>query len=71
MTNHSHRKIKWCFDMRKSNSVLERGIFRLCDGSMAPFVSTDPKAIGPEGEISPNESFQIMVLFSPGIILSV
>ena len=54
--------------MRKSNSVLEHGIFKFCDGSMAPFVSTNAaKYIGPEGELDENESFQIMVLFCPGI----
>jgi hypothetical protein len=67
MTNHGHKKLKWCLDMRKSNSVLEHGIFKFCDGSMAPFVTTNSaKQIGPEGELEENESFQIMVLFSPG-----
>ena len=67
MTNYSHRKIKWCLDMRKSNRILENGIFKFCHGSMAPFVSNSHKDIGPEGEISPNETFQIMVLFCPSI----
>lgn len=65
MVNESHRNIKWCIDMRKSNKVLEEGIFKLCDGSMIPFVTIDKKSAGPEGELKPNESFELKVLFSP------
>jgi hypothetical protein len=66
MTNHSHRPVKWCIDMRKSNKVLEEGIFKICDGSMIPFGNSDAKSYGPEGEIKQNESYEIKVLFCPG-----
>ena len=66
MTNHSHRPVKWCIDMRKSNKVLEDGIvFKICNGSMAPFVTNGDKNNGPEGEIKPNESYELKVLFCP------
>ena len=65
MTNYSHKPVKWCLDLRKASSALESGIFKLCHGSMAPFVTYDKKSPGPEGEINPNDSFQLMVLFSP------
>lgn len=66
MMNQSHRNVKWCIDMRKSNKVLEDGIFKLCNGSMVPFVTNDKKNIGPEGELKPNESFELKILFCPG-----
>lgn len=67
MTNYSHKKVKWCLDMRKANSILEKGIFQFMHGSMIPFVSVDGKSPGPEGEIQSGESFQIMVLFCPDV----
>lgn len=65
MTNRSHRAVKWCLDMRNPSKVLDDGKFKICDGSMIPFVNTDKKSIGPEGEIGPNESYEIKVLFCP------
>jgi hypothetical protein len=69
MTNRSHRPVKWCIDMRKSNQVLEDGIFKICDGSMIPFVTRDKNSIGPEGEIKQDESYEIKILFCPGKFL--
>lgn len=65
LTNKSHRSVKWCFDLRRSNKVLEDGIFKVCDGSMVPFVNSDKKSYGPEGEILPNESYELKILFCP------
>lgn len=65
MTNLSHRTVKWCLDMRNVNQVCEEGIFKICNGSMIPFVNHGGKAPGPEGEIKPNESFELKVLFCP------
>ena len=65
MTNHSHRPVKWCIDMRHVNKVLEDGIFKICDGQMIPFVNSDKKSYGPEGEIKQNESYEIKILFCP------
>jgi hypothetical protein len=66
MTNHSHHKIKWCLDMRQANRVLESGIIRFCHGFMSPFVTNDVKSFGPEGELQPNETFQLVIMFTPG-----
>lgn len=66
LINQSHRPVKWCFDLRRSNKVLEDGIFKVCDGSMVPFISTDKKSYGPEGEIQPKESYELKILFCPG-----
>jgi hypothetical protein len=53
--------------MRKSNRVLEDGIFKICNGSMIPFVNRDNgKSFGPEGELKPNESYELKILFCPG-----
>jgi hypothetical protein len=66
MTNHSHHKIKWCLDMRRSTKVLENGTIRFCNGFMSPFVSNDKNSVGPEGELQPNEPFQLVIMFTPG-----
>ena len=66
LTNRSHRAVKWCIDMRKSNKILEEGLsFKICNGSMAPFVSNGQANYGPEGEISPDETYELKVLFCP------
>ncbi len=68
MTNHSHRNVKWCLDMRNANKVTEDGIFKICNGSMIPFIITPGnKSFGPEGELKSNESFELKILFCPGI----
>ena len=65
MHNRSQRPIKWCLDMRQCNQVLEQGVFKICDGSMIPFVSRDPASAGPEGELKPGDSYELKVLFCP------
>ncbi len=66
MTNLSHRSVKWCLDLRNVNKVTEEGIFKVCGSSMVPFVNHGgSKAPGPEGEIKPNESFELKILFCP------
>ncbi|CAF0834043.1 unnamed protein product [Brachionus calyciflorus] len=65
LINQSHKPVKWCIDLRKSNKVLEDGIFKLCDGSLVPFVASDKKSYGPEGELKPNETCELNILFSP------
>ncbi len=67
MSNHSNRNIKWCFDMRNSNKITEQGVFKICNGSMVPFVNPSGKSYGPEGEIKPNEKIDFKILFCPGI----
>lgn len=69
LINKSHKSVKWCIDLRKSNKVLEDGIFKLCDGSLVPFVGNDKKSFGPEGVLGPNETCDLNVLFSPSIFI--
>jgi hypothetical protein len=47
--------------------VLEDGVFKICNGSMTPFVQNNDStnSFGPEGELKPNESYELKVLFSP------
>ncbi len=66
ISNNGNRTVKWAIDMRKSNRVLEDGIFKICDGSLVPFVNRDRKSVGPEGELKPNESVEIKIMFCPG-----
>ena len=66
LTNRSHRAVKWCMDMTKSNKVLEEGIvFKITNGQMAPFITNGDASSGPEGEIAPNETYELKVLFCP------
>lgn len=66
MTNLSHRNVKWCLDMRNVNKVCEDGIFKICNGSMIPFIIPGgSKSPGPTGEIKPNESTELKILFCP------
>lgn len=65
MINQSHRKVKWCIDMRKANKILDEGKFKICDGSMIPFINRDAKSYGPEGELQPFESIELKILFCP------
>ena len=65
LTNRSHRPVKWCMDMSKANKVLEEGlVFKITNGQMAPFITNGPGA-GPEGEIAPEETYELKVLFCP------
>lgn len=66
MTNYSHKAVKWCLDMTKVNKVCEEGIFKICNGSMVPFINhSGTKTLGPEGEIKSNESSEVKILFCP------
>ena len=66
LTNRSHRAVKWCLDMSKSNKVLEEGlVFKITNGQMAPFITNGDASSGPEGEIAPNETYELKVLFCP------
>ena len=71
MTNCSNRSLKWCVNLRNSNRVTEEGIFKVCNGSMIPFVNRDAKSFGPEGELRSGESFELKILFCPGLYLSI
>jgi len=66
ISNNGNRAVKWAIDMRKPNRVLEDGIFKICNGSLVPFVNQDRKSVGPEGELKPNESVEIKIMFCPG-----
>ena len=55
-------------DLRNANKITEEGIFKICNGSMVPFISPGSKSFGPEGEIKPGESFELKILFCPSEI---
>ena len=65
IVNNSDDRLKWTFDVRNPDPVLDAGVFRFLHSSGMPYLTFGQGGV--EGELEPGQTQTVQVIFCPGM----